>query len=154
MIAENVIFFNQDIRFSGTLYKPEGQRPFPAIIVVHPASEGEQTPPFYDHLKSVLPEHGISVLVFDRRGSGCSEGDFETAGFEDLAGDVIAAMEYLAFRIDINAAKIGLHGMSQGAWIAPIAPARKPEIACIVAVSACGVTPGEQMDYGVACHLK
>ena len=63
-------------------------------------------------------------------------------------------MEYLVSRTDIDSAKIGLHGTSQGAWIAPIAAARKPEIACIVAVSACGVTPAVQMDYGVAFHLK
>jgi len=36
-------------------------------------------------LKSELPEHRIAVFIFDRRGSGASEGDFETADFEDLA---------------------------------------------------------------------
>ncbi len=154
MSSDKVFFVNQNIRFAGTLYKPDGQPPFPAMIVVHPASEGEQTAPFYDHLKSELPKHGIAVLVFDRRGSGDSQGDFETASFEELAGDVIAAMEYLTSREDIQVGKIGLHGTSQGAWIAPIAAARKPEIACIVAVSACGVTPAEQMDYGVAFHLR
>ncbi len=154
MRSENISFFNHDIRFTGALYKPEGQPPFPAIVVVHPASEGEQNAPFYDHLKSELPDHGIALLVFDRRGAGGSEGDFETADFDELAADVIAAVEYLASREDIDPAKIGLHGTSQGAWIAPIAAARKPGIACIVAVSACGVTPAEQMDYGVAFHLK
>jgi dipeptidyl aminopeptidase/acylaminoacyl peptidase len=124
------------------------------MVVVHPASEGEQTAPFYDHLKSELPAHGIAVLVFDRRGSGGSEGEFETASFDDLAEDVLSAREYLASRPDIDPARIGLHGTSQGAWIAPIAAAREPRITCIVAVSACGVTPAEQMDYGVAFHLQ
>jgi dienelactone hydrolase len=154
MKSESISFFNHNIRFTGTLYKPEGQPPFPAIVVVHPASEAKQSAPFYDHLKSGLPDQGIALLVFDRRGSGGSEGDFETADFEELADDVIAAVEYLASRDDIEPERIGLHGTSQGAWIAPIAAARKPGIACIVAVSACGVTPAEQMDYGVAFHLK
>ena len=154
MNSESIYFFNHNIKFIGTLYKPEGEQPYPAIVVVHPASGGEQTDPFYDHLKSEFPRHGIAVLVFDRRGVGGSQGNFEIADFDDLAQDVVSAVEYLESRNDIINSKIGLHGTSQGAWIAPIVVAKKPEIACIVAVSASGVTPAEQMDYGVAFHLE
>jgi len=154
MTSEEVSFVNHSIRLSGTFYKPEGNRPHPAIVVVHPASSGDRTDPFYDHLKSEMPKHGIAVLIFDRRGSGASEGDFETADFEDLAGDVISAVEYLPSRADIDKAKIGLHSTSQGAWIAPIAAARRPDIAFVIAVSASGVTPADQMNYGVAFHPK
>src|SRR5688500_3346261 len=121
MISEKITFSNQTIRLGGTLYKPDINPPFPAIVVVHPASGGERTDPFYDHLRSELPEEGIAVLIFDRRGSGNSEGSFESADFDDLAGDVIAGAEYLQSRLDIDNSKIGLHGTSQGAWIAPIA---------------------------------
>jgi dipeptidyl aminopeptidase/acylaminoacyl peptidase len=154
MISEEIIFSNQNIKLAGTLYKPESKPPYPAVVVVHPASGGKRTDPFYEHLKSELPGHGIAVLVFDCRGSGTSEGDFETADFEDLAGDVISAVEYLQSRPNIDKTRIGLHGTSQGAWIAPIAAARKPDIAFIVAVSASGVSPAEQMNYGVAFHLE
>jgi dienelactone hydrolase len=154
MFQEQISFFNQNLKLEGTLYKPAGESAYPAIVVVHPASGGERTDPFYDHLKVELPKHGIAVLVFDRRGSGSSQGDPQTADFENLAGDVIAAVDALAARPDIDRLRIGLHGTSQGAWIAPIVAARKPEIACIVAVSACGVPPAEQMDYGVAFHLR
>ena len=75
-----------------------------------------------------MPEHGIAVLIFDRRGSGASQGDFQTADFEDLAGDVIAAVDYLQSRPDIDKSKIGLHGTSQDAWIAPIAAEHKQGI--------------------------
>lgn len=154
MNSETVTFFNQSIKLVGVLHKPKNNKPCPAIVAVHPASCGMCTDPFYDHLKSELPRHGIAVLVFDRRGSGGSSGDFVTADFNDLADDVLAAVEFLRSHPDIDEARIGLHGTSQGAWIAPIAAAKKPEIACVVAVSASGVTPAEQMDYGVAFHLK
>jgi dipeptidyl aminopeptidase/acylaminoacyl peptidase len=124
------------------------------MVAIHPASGGDRTDPFYDHLRSELPAHGNAVLIFDRRGSGASEGDFETADFEDLADDVIAGVEYLQSRPDIDRSKIGLHGTSQGGWIAPIAATRKPDIAFIIVVSASGVSPAEQMNYGVAFHLK
>ena len=154
MIAEEVSFSNHGTKLCGTLYRPQGNQPYPAVVVVHPASEGKRTDPFYNHLKSELPAHGIGVLVFDRRGSGDSEGDFETADFEDLAGDVISAVEYLQTRTDVDRTKIGLHGTSQGAWIAPIAAARKSDIAYIIEVSASGVSPANQMNYGIAFHLK
>lgn len=153
MQSEEIIFSNENIKLAGTLYKPGGKDPSPALVIVHPASAAERTDPFYEHLKSELPQHGIAVLIFDRRGSGASDGNFETANFEDLAGDVISAVEYLQSRPDIDKNKIGLHGTSQGAWIAPIAAARKPDIAFIVAVSASGVSPADQMNYGVAFHL-
>ena len=154
MKSEEIRFTNQSTQLVGTLYLPKSKPPHPAIIVVHPASGGERTDPFYDHLKLELPKHGIAVLLFDRRGAGASEGDFRTADFEDLAGDVIAGIEYLQTRPDIEKSKVGLHGTSQGAWIAPIAAARKPDIAYIVAVSASGVSPADQMNYGVAFHLE
>lgn len=154
MISQEIIFSNQNIKLAGTLYKPESKPPYPAVVVVHPASGGERTDPFYKHLKSELPRYGIAILVFDRRGSGDSEGDFETANFKDLAADVVSAVEYLQFRSDIVKTRIGLHGTSQGAWIAPIAAARKSDIAFIVAVSASGVSPADQMNYGVAFHLE
>ena len=154
MISENIVFFSNNTRLVGTLYRPESNAPYPAMIAVHPATGGERTDRFYEHLKSELPRHGIAVLVFDRRGSGASEGNFATADFEDLADDVVAAVEYLQSRSDIDQTRIGLHGTSQGAWIAPIAAVRKPDIALVVAVSASGVSPADQMNYGVTFHLK
>lgn len=154
MKSEEIRFPNQNLNLAVTLYKPDTDPAYPGVVVVHPASGGERTDPFYEHLKSELPRHGIAVLIFDRRGSGVSQGDFETADFEDLAGDIISAVEYLQSRPDIDHTKIGLHGTSQGAWIAPIAAARKPDIAFIVAVSASGVSPADQMNYGVAFHLE
>lgn len=153
MKSEEIRFANQNLQLTGTLYHPESKPPHPVIVVVHPASGGERADPFYDHLRAELPKHGVAVLIYDRRGAGASEGDFRTADFVDLAGDVIAGVEYLQTRADIDKSKIGLHGTSQGAWIAPIAAARKPDIACIVAVSASGVSPADQMNYGVPFHL-
>jgi alpha/beta superfamily hydrolase len=154
MVTEEIHFYNRNIKLAGTLYKPETVAPHPAVVVEHPASEGERTSFFYEHLKTGLPKHGVAVLIFDRRGSGASEGVFETADFEELAGDVISAVVFLQSRTDIDKFRIGLHGTSQGAWIAPIAAARKKDIALILAVSASGFSPADQMDYGVAFHLE
>jgi len=46
MTSEELIFSSQNINLAGTLYKPETNPPYPAIVVVHPASGGERADPF------------------------------------------------------------------------------------------------------------
>ena len=131
MSAEEVVFSNRSLELSGTLYLPAGQGPHPALVVVHAASGGGRNFPFYQHLQDRLPASGIAALIYDRRGSGLSGGDFATASFADLAEDACAALAYLRRREDIDARRSGLYGISQGGWIAPLAAARPPETAFI-----------------------
>jgi alpha/beta superfamily hydrolase len=154
MIAEDVIFANQTVRLAGTLYKPLTETAYPALVVLHEASGGTRQHPFYQHLVTHLPACGIAVLLFDRRGSGHSGGDFETASFETLAKDGNAAVEYLHSRDDIDKSRIGLYGVSQGGWIAPLVAGLRSDTAFLVIVSGCGVSPAKQMDYGLAYHLR
>jgi pimeloyl-ACP methyl ester carboxylesterase len=94
------------------------------------------------------------VLLFDRRGSGHSSGDFETSSFETLAEDGNAAVNYLRTRDDINKKQIGLYGISQGGWIAPLVVGLRSDIAFLIIVSGCGVSPAKQMDYGATYTLR
>lgn len=150
---EPLHFSNQDIQLSGTLYKPDTVPPYPCVIVLHAASGGTRAYPFYQHLSTHLPEQGIAVLLYDRRGSGESTGVFETADFNDLASDALAGFDLLRARHDIDPHHIYAYGISQGGWIAPIVAARQPEIAGVVIVSGSGVSPARQMDYAAAYTL-
>jgi hypothetical protein len=154
MSAEEVVFSNRSLKLAGTLYLPEGQGPHPALVVAHAASGGMRSFPFYQHLTERLPASGIAALIYDRRGSGLSGGDFSTASFADLAEDACAALAYLHRRAEIDAARSGLYGISQGGWIAPMAAARTPGTAFMVIVSGCGVSPSEQMDYAARYTLQ
>jgi dienelactone hydrolase len=88
------------------------------------------------------------------RGSGTSTGDFETASFRDLAADGIAGVQYLARRADIDRGRIGVWGISQGGWLGPLAATMSRDIAFVVAVSASGVSPAEQMDFAAKYTLE
>lgn len=94
------------------------------------------------------------MLIFDRRGAGQSAGRFNTASFDDLAGDGAAAYDYLSSRPEIDPQKIGLYGISQGGWIAPLIAASRPTTAFLVIVSGCGVTPARQMDFSAVISLR
>lgn len=154
MVAEEVIFTNETVQLVGTLYKPDTQTTYPALVVLHAANGGTRQFPFYQHLITHLPACGIAVLLFDRRGSGDSSGDFETASFETLAEDGNAAVNYLRTRNDINKKQIGLYGISQGGWIAPLVVGLRSDIAFLIIVSGCGVSPAKQMDYGATYTLR
>jgi pimeloyl-ACP methyl ester carboxylesterase len=90
-----------------------------------------------------LIRHGVAVLGYDKRGVGGSTGDWNTASFDDLAGDVVAAFDYLRTRKDIERSRIGLLGVSQAGWVMPLAAIRAKDIAFLISVSGAGVSPAE-----------
>ena len=85
----------------------------------------------------------MAVLGYDKRGVGGSTGDWRQASFEDLAGDAVAAYEYLRTRGDIEPVQIGLLGWSQAGWIMPLAALRAKELAFLISISGAGVPAAE-----------
>jgi pimeloyl-ACP methyl ester carboxylesterase len=90
-----------------------------------------------------LIRRGVTVLGYDKRGVGDSTGDWSSASFADLAGDVVAAFEYLKTRNDIYPDQIGVLGISQAGWIMPIAAVRATDLAFVISISGAGVTAAE-----------
>jgi uncharacterized protein len=94
-------------------------------------------------LARFLVRRGVAVLGYDKRGVGGSTGDWRAASFDDLAGDVVAAFEYLASRPDVDRAQIGVLGWSQAGWVMPLAAVRAKDIAFLISVSGPGVPAAE-----------
>jgi pimeloyl-ACP methyl ester carboxylesterase len=139
--SEDVQFSNRDVQLAGTLIMPSKGGRHPAIVLVHGsgAENREHVLPF----ARFLIRHGIAVLGYDKRGVGESTGDWNTATFEDLAGDAVAAVGYLKTRRDIDTSQIGLLGWSQAGWIMPLAAVRAKDIGFLISISGAGV-PGAE----------
>ena len=138
---------NGDVKLSGVLVEPEGKGPFPAVILVH--GSGPQThdqPAFVVHANAFL-KAGFAVLAYDKRGSGNSTGNLEVSDYEDLAGDLAAAVAFLRTRPTIASSKIGLLGRSEGGWVSTLAASRDPRIAFVIMSSGCAVSPLEETLY-------
>lgn len=128
-----VTFRNDDVTLAGSLLAPNTSGKHPAVILLQGAGPETRwgTNRFIaDHFARA----GIVTLIFDKRGSGASTGDWRTADFTDLARDALAGIALLRSRPEVEAKRIGLHGHSQGGMIGPIAATLAPEeIAFLVA---------------------
>ena len=129
---EDVTFRNGAVTLSGTLLLPRTPGPHPAVVLLH--GSGAQTRwgtqlYFADHFS----RHGVAALIYDKRGSGASTGDWRTATYEDLADDAIAGIHLLRQRKDIRSAQIGIFGHSEGGTIAPLVASRSRDVAFIIA---------------------
>lgn len=132
-VQEEVKFKNGNITLSGTLILPEGDEPFPVIIFVH--GSGPETRDNSLYSAKWLAAIGYAAFIYDKRGTGKSEGKKEEVtyfSFEDLANDVIAAINILSKRNIINKSKMGIHASSQGGWVAPFAAAQSNLISFMI----------------------
>lgn len=125
---EEVTFESGDIRLAGTLVKPADEGAFPGIVLLHGSGPETRRDVTTHAVINSLARHGFSVLAYDKRGAGASEGDFETALYRDFIADAIAAIEYLASRDDVDAERMGLYVVSESGWFAPEIASRTGQI--------------------------
>lgn len=144
----------QDIELGGLLFVPEGDGPFPAAVVIHGSGPSHRGNGWYLTMTKHLQDNGIVVLLPDKRGSEKSEGNWRTSSFADLATDTRAAVEYLQSQQAVPLSGIGVIGMSQGGWIAPLVAAQADDLAFLVSVVGAAVTPREQLLYEENHNLR
>ncbi len=144
----------QDLVLGGLLFVPEGDGPFPAAVVIHGSGTSRRDNGWYLTLTKHLQDSGIAVLLPDKRGSEQSEGDWRTSSFEDLATDTRAAIDYLRAQQDIPLSGIGVVGMSQGGWIAPLVAKQEDDLTFLVSMVGSVVTPREQLVYEENYNLR
>ncbi len=79
-----------------------------------------------------LYQNGYSVLLFDFRYRGQSEGNAQTLGAKE-AWDIESAVDYLKARPGVDPERIGVQGNSMGAATAILAAAERPDIKGVIA---------------------
>lgn len=151
--TEQIGFPSGTLRMSGTLVLPNGPGPHPAVVMIH--GSGPATRDALRPWADMYARRGVAVLIHDKRGTGASTGNWARASFEDLAGDALAGIAYLRGRPEINGRQIGLHGMSLGGWIAPLAASRAPnDVAFVIVESAPVLSPREHERLRVEQQMR
>ncbi|MBL8649348.1 MAG: alpha/beta hydrolase [Sphingopyxis sp.] len=108
-------------RMTGVLIEPPGaDAKRPLVVMVHGS---ERTSPIGGVYGYAMAAAGISVFVYDKRGTGGSEGEY-TQNFELLAADAAKALETARGLAAGRYGRAGFFGGSQGGWVAPLAATR------------------------------
>lgn len=148
---EEVTFRNGGTTLYGTLYLPSRKAISPAIVMV--GGSGRAPRENVRWYAEYFAYHGIAALVYDKRDIGSIRATELVSG-ADLAGDVLAAVQMLKNRNDIDAKRIGLWGGSQGSGISARAAAQSKDIAFLISVSGGGVSYEELSNYQYANRLR
>lgn len=149
--TEDVKFTNEKagLILAGTLTIPQGEGPFPAVILITGSGSQNRNEELLGHkpfwvIADHLSRNGIAVLRYDDRGVGQSQGTPVNVTSADFADDAEAAFIYLRARKEINSVSIGFAGHSEGGLIASIVASKNSETAFAISLAGPGVT-GDQI---------
>jgi len=115
-------------------------KPGPGVLLLHQCNGDRKA---WDALAAQLADAGISVLTFDLRGYGDSEGErfvpappeHKAAMAQHWPGDIDAAFAYLASEPSVDRNRIGVGGASCGVNNAVETARRHPEVKSLVLLS-------------------
>ncbi|MBC3918258.1 alpha/beta hydrolase [Undibacterium sp. CY18W] len=118
----NTRFESNGILLAGRLMEAPGAGKNTPLVVYAHGSEGAG---WIDRAGDPyqMVGRGVSVFVYDKRGTGLSGGEY-TQNFPLLAEDLVAASREAKRLAAGRYGRFGLVGLSQGGWIVPLASAR------------------------------
>lgn len=134
----------QGFTLAGTLTMPEGQGPFPGVILVTGSGSQNRNEEIFGHkpfwvIADHLSRRGIAVLRYDDRGVAASGGMARGSTTADLALDARSAMDYMLSRKEIDTSGIGIIGHSEGGLIAFMLASEYDDISYAVSLAGPGV---------------
>ena len=115
---------------AGILRKPLGILRPPCVVMAMGLDSAKEE---MDAYEQVFLARGLATLAFDGPGQGEAEYDFPIRGDYEVA--VRAVASWLEERGDVDAARLGLWGVSLGGYYAPRAAAYEPRIKACIALS-------------------
>ena len=134
------------LRLPATLRVPvDAETKLPGMVLVHGAGIGDRE--FYAPEAEAFTRAGMVTLTYDRRSVGYS---LTERSYSQLADDAAAAAAALRERREVDPGQVGLWGLSEGGWVAPLAASRAPQTAFVIVVGASGVPPLRQTSWAEA----
>lgn len=144
--SEDVLFYNENksIEYGATITTPRDDKQHPAVILISGSGPQNRDEELFQHkpfavVADHLTKNGYVVLRVDDRGVGKTTGDRSKATSADFADDVMAAIEFLKKRKEVDKKKIGLYGHSEGGLIAQLVASRRKDIDFIVLMASPGI---------------
>ncbi|MFD8482391.1 alpha/beta hydrolase family protein [Kitasatospora sp. NPDC059673] len=136
-------------RLHGELIAAPGASGAPGLVMV-----GGAGPVAMDELRpaaEAYAAHGIPTLIWDKRTAGYST---LSRDYDRLADDALAAVQLLRSRPGIDPNRVGLWGLSEGAWVVTLAAGRTSEVSFVVTAGAVGLSPARQQAWAYGEYLR
>ncbi len=136
MISREVSFTADGLRISGRVYLAKQGSPQPTLCVCHGIPQGgrgtgsDVRDRGYPGLAERLCREGFGVLIFNFRGTGDSQGNFDIMGW---TRDLGAALDYLAALPEAAGSGVSLLGFSGGAAVSIYVAARDARVSAVAA---------------------
>lgn len=101
-----------------TVVVPDGQGPFPAVVMNHGHGGGRQEGGGFARLAKALADAGILTIRMDFPGNGDSKESFTEGYLSNMISDSNASLAYLLANFPADPARLGILGYSMGGRIA------------------------------------
>ncbi|MEO8517231.1 MAG: alpha/beta fold hydrolase, partial [Flavobacterium sp.] len=126
---ETIRFKSGENTLEGNLYLPALKGKHPIVVFAHGSGPSTRGVSFFT---TYFLQLGIGVFTFDKQGAGKSEGDWETAGLDELANDIVSAINTVKTNPKVDLKKIGILGNSQGGWVGTMAAAKSKDVSFLL----------------------
>ncbi|PJI93366.1 alpha/beta hydrolase family protein [Luteimicrobium subarcticum] len=149
--TEDVVVHLDGTDVTARLREPVGAGSgLPGMVFVHGAGTGDGATAFRE-TATELASAGVVTLVPSKNLTTYS---LRHRDYLQMAGDYARSVELLRSQPDVDPAKVGVYGESEGTWIVPVMAHEDPSLAFTVMTSSPVVRPREQAAYAVDSYLR
>jgi len=134
---EEVSFESSGLSLHGTIWYPDNNEG-KALIIVTSSGNSDRSASRAEAI--LFAQMGFTTFHYDKRGTGNSEGNWNSASIEGLSRDDITAIKYFSQKTGIPLEEIGIKGSSQGAAKIPYILGELENLKYGIVVSCPGVT--------------
>jgi dipeptidyl aminopeptidase/acylaminoacyl peptidase len=150
MNREDISWKSDGLKIAGEVYSPgDRDEHLPALVICHGIPAGVKGPEDrgYPLLAERFCREGFLTMIFNFRGAGSSEGNFDLLGW---ARDLEGGLDFLSSRREVDPKRIFVLGFSGGAAVAIYVAAHRDEVAALVSCASpaefSGLTDGPSLD--------
>jgi dienelactone hydrolase len=140
------------LTLNGTVLAPAKTTGTPRAGVVLVTGSGAGVP--REHLLTEATQfarQGIAALIYDKRSAGYT---LFRRSYSELAADALGAIDALRAQPGVDPAKVGVWGLSEGGWVAPLAASRSSEVAFVIVVGGNAMAPIRQQLWNETSSLR
>ncbi len=132
VIKEKEVTIKGYVSIGATVSYPDDGKKYPAIVLIigtgktdRDGNEKGFKTDLYKSFAKIFAEFGFVSVRYDKRGTYKTQGDFNTAGLNDLVDDAISVIQYTKSLPYVDEARVIVCGHSEGAMIATLLSAKE-----------------------------